>query len=177
METEDRPTRGPALPMRLLLVTLVLSGSVGCDRATKLVAESTLQGSGRISLFHDLFRLEYVRNAGAFLSLGSRLTEPARSVLLVGGVAGLVLALLVLALGRRRAGWQVVALALVAGGGLGNLWDRLASGAVADFMNLGVGPVRTGIFNVADLAIVAGVAMLVARRRPLTGAGPPQRRA
>ena len=43
---------------------------------------------------------------------------------------------------------------LIIGTGIGNLWDRLASGAVTDFMNLGIGPVRTGVFNVADLAIM-----------------------
>ena len=63
---------------------------------------------------------------------------------------------------------------LVAGGGLGNLWDRLArDGAVVDFLNLGIGPVRTGIFNVADLVLVAGLVVLaIAGRR----AGPPKAR-
>jgi signal peptidase II len=64
---------------------------------------------------------------------------------------------------------QALGLALVAGGGLGNLVDRFRlRGYVIDFMNLGLGPVRTGVFNVADVAIVAGVILLVlpGRRRP-----------
>ena len=169
MAVDPCTARGPALPARLLLVLLVLSGSVGCDRATKIVAESSLHGSGRISLLHDILRLEYVRNAGAFLSLGSQLSDPLRTALLVGGVICIVVGLLVVALVRRRAGIQVVALSLCAGGGLGNLWDRIATGSVTDFVNLGIGPLRTGIFNVADLAIVAGVVLLALQRRQPTG--------
>ena len=53
-------------------------------------------------------------------------------------------------------------MALVVGGGLGNLVDRvMREGAVVDFLNVGIGPVRTGIFNMADVFIVAGVSFLV----------------
>lgn len=156
---ETRPP--PTFSARLILVLLVLSTTIGCDRATKVVAESALEGRGRLSYLGDVFRFEFVRNTGAFLSLGAKLQEPLRTVLLQGFVAVLVTGLVVWALARGRRRLQVASLALVAGGGIGNLWDRLASGAVTDFMNLGIGPVRTGVFNVADLAIMAGVAVLV----------------
>ena len=45
-----------------------------------------------------------------------------------------------------------------------NLVDRVAIGGVIDFLNIGVGPLRTGIFNVADVAIMAGIALLIADR-------------
>jgi signal peptidase II len=164
----DQPIpRASTIPARLLLVLAVLSCSIGCDRATKAVAEYNLRDLGRISLWHDFLRLEYVRNSGAFLSMGAQLPEPWRSLLFVGGVAVMIVVLVVLALARPRARIQVVAFALIAGGGLGNLWDRVVSGAVTDFMNLGIGSLRTGIFNVADLAIVAGIALLLVRSRPL----------
>jgi len=159
----DQASKSPTFSARLILVLLVLSTSIGCDRATKVVAETTLEGRGRLSYLGDVFRFEFVRNTGAFLSLGAKLQEPLRTVLLQGFVALLVVGLLVYALWRGQRLVQVGALALVAGGGLGNLWDRLATGAVTDFMNLGIGPVRTGVFNVADLAIMAGVAILVIR--------------
>ncbi|MGC4121185.1 MAG: signal peptidase II [Myxococcales bacterium] len=149
------------LPARVVLVLLVLSTSIGCDRATKVVAESALEGRGRLSYLGDVFRLEYVRNTGAFLSLGAKLQEPLRTVLLQGFVGVLVAGLVAFALVRGRRRIQVAALSLVAGGGLGNLWDRLASGSVTDFMNLGIGPVRTGVFNVADIAIMVGVGMMM----------------
>ena len=52
---------------------------------------------------------------------------------------------------------------MVLGGGFSNLLDRmLKSGAVADFMNIGIGNVRTGIFNLADVAIMVGAGVLLA---------------
>ena len=56
----------------------------------------------------------------------------------------------------------VASSALIIGGGLGNLIDRILNqGAVIDFMNMGIGPIRTGVFNVADLAILAGIFIFV----------------
>jgi signal peptidase II len=57
--------------------------------------------------------------------------------------------------------WRFVALAFIAGGGISNLIDRLIyGGLVTDFLNVGIGPFRTGIFNVADMAILAGALLL-----------------
>jgi signal peptidase II len=51
---------------------------------------------------------------------------------------------------------------MMVGGGLSNWFDRLVNeGRVVDFMNLGIGSFRTGIFNVADVAIMAGAAVMV----------------
>jgi signal peptidase II len=67
--------------------------------------------------------------------------------------------------------WKRVAFALVAGGALGNLVDRLRDGAVTDFIRWRIHEHRWPIFNVADAALLAGVALLLldgmrARRRP-----------
>ena len=55
----------------------------------------------------------------------------------------------------------MVGLVLFLAGGASNLIDRVAFGSVIDFLNIGLGPFRTGIFNVADVAIMAGVAILL----------------
>jgi len=56
----------------------------------------------------------------------------------------------------------VAAVALLFAGGVGNLIDRVTSGgSVVDFIKLGIGPVRTGIFNVADVAITVGALILL----------------
>jgi signal peptidase II len=64
----------------------------------------------------------------------------------------------------------VACLALVCAGGLSNLIDRIAyGGRVVDFLNVGMGPLRTGIFNVADMAITGGALLLLIdsfRRKP-----------
>ena len=57
---------------------------------------------------------------------------------------------------------SLIALSLVFSGGISNFYDRVFNnGAVIDFLNIGFGTFRTGIFNVADVAIMAGVFMLV----------------
>ena len=66
----------------------------------------------------------------------------------------------------------VLAVALIFSGGVGNLYDRIAyGGSVVDFISIGIGPVRTGIFNIADIAITVGVLILltVAFRRQQKG--------
>ncbi len=147
---------------RLALVTSLLIGSVACDRTTKSVAAAQLPEGHRLSFMSDCVRLERVPNPGAFLSLGAGLPEHTRAVIFMWGVGALVIAALVAAFHRRASTRTACAAALIAAGGAGNLWDRAVTGGwVMDFMNVGVGPVRTGIFNVADLAIVAGVVLLV----------------
>ena len=56
----------------------------------------------------------------------------------------------------------VTAWCMMLSGGIGNLWDRIVhDGRVIDFMNVGLGGLRTGIFNVADLCITVGVVLLL----------------
>ena len=57
-----------------------------------------------------------------------------------------------------------VGLVLFVAGGLSNLVDRIAIGSVIDFLNIGIGPIRTGIFNVADVAIMLSMVLLLADR-------------
>jgi signal peptidase II len=75
-------------------------------------------------------------------------------------VVGLVLAALLayLFISKPENPVVAIAVALIVGGGVSNLMDRLRYGGyVVDFLNVGVGPLRTGIFNVADMAIMVGV--------------------
>jgi signal peptidase II len=65
------------------------------------------------------------------------------------------------AIRSRWDGWPLFGVGLFAAGGASNWVDRVARGSVVDFLNVGLGPLRTGIFNVADVAIMAGVAILV----------------
>ncbi len=148
---------------RVALVLLTLFGCVGCDQATKAFARSHLSAGQVTSLFHDTVRLEYTQNAGAFLSMGDQLSRPVRNGLFLFGAMVLVAAMLIWAFGSRRLGTvQTLGAALIAGGGLGNVIDRVSfDGNVVDFLNVGFGALRTGIFNVADMALMSGVALLI----------------
>ena len=56
---------------------------------------------------------------------------------------------------------RLLGAALIVSGGAPNWIDRVATGSVIDFLNVGIGPLRTGIFNVADVAILGGVGLVV----------------
>lgn len=146
---------------RLLLVLLVTL--VGCDQASKHYAVTHWKGQPRQSYFNDVFRIEYAENEGAFLSMFGTLSPTVRyAILVIGNGIGMAV-LVVLLLGVSQIDrWSYVAWALVFVGGIGNLIDRIRIQAVIDFLNLGLSPgLRTGIFNVADMAITAGFLMLV----------------
>jgi signal peptidase II len=151
----------------LLAFCLMLVVCVGCDHASKQAAASLLAGAPAFALAGDAVRFELVSNPGAFMSIGAGLPDTLRHVLLLG-VVPLLIALVCVVLARPARGSRgaLVGLALLAGGGIGNWLDRLMNGgAVTDFVSLGFGPLRTGIFNLADLAVIAGVCLVVLSTR------------
>jgi signal peptidase II len=148
-------------PKRLLLVLAILFSCVGCDQVTKSVAKAYLSETHAVVLLGDTVRLQVAKNYGAFLSLGSSLGEASRGMAM-SVVVGLVLAALLAYLFVSKPQNPVVgvSIALIVGGGVSNLIDRLRYGGyVVDFLNVGIGPLRTGIFNVADMAIMLGVVL------------------
>ncbi|MBU4319357.1 MAG: signal peptidase II [Proteobacteria bacterium] len=150
---------------RFILLLVVTFFCVGCDQVTKFVAKSALAGTNAYSCWGDTLRLDMVYNAGAFLSLGSSLPEPWRQGIFTFGTGILVLGTLVyLFLCKPGHFSEVLAVSLFFAGGVGNLIDRIAyGGLVVDFINLGIGTFRTGIFNVADVTITAGFLILFLR--------------
>lgn len=160
---------------RVLVFCVILAASISCDHATKEIARGALDSALPISLAGDALRFELVTNPGAFLSVGAGLPEAVRRVALVGLVPLLLLVVCTVLLRQRGLRThQLVGAALVAGGGLANWLDRLMhAGAVTDFVSLGIGPLRTGIFNIADVVIVAGIVLVAwAPRRPREATAP-----
>lgn len=126
-----------------------------------------LSGRPAIELLGGLLRVALVENVGAFLSLGERLPEPVRFIVFVVlvGVGLLAASVWLLRGAGSRPFAQSVGVALILGGGLGNLIDRLARGRVVDFLQLRTGALHTGVFNLGDFAIVAGVLIWARARR------------
>jgi signal peptidase II len=144
------------------IALLVLVGmTVGCDRVSKHFAARELAGEPRQSFLADTVRLEYAENTGAFLSFGDTWSPAARTGVFTIGTGLILCGLVAAALRFRLSGPALVGLALYFAGGASNLVDRVVRGSVIDFMNVGVGPLRTGIFNVADMAILLGVGIFV----------------
>jgi signal peptidase II len=143
------------------LLVAVAAATIGCDHVTKRVATETLAGQPMRSFLADTIRLQYVENQGGFLSLGATWPPAVRVAVFSGLSAVLLVLLLVVALRRQWSKWPMAGVILCVAGGASNWIDRIAAGRVVDFLNVGYGPVRTGIFNIADVAVMAGGALLL----------------
>jgi signal peptidase II len=145
---------------RGVFLCLLLAATAGCDRVTKHLAITNLAGGDSYSYLGDTVRLDYHENKGGFLSAGATWSPSARVVVFQIANAAFLVGIMVLSLRFQWSRLAKVGLVMFVAGGLSNLIDRVTMGSVIDFLNLGIGPVRTGIFNIADVAILAGVAML-----------------
>ena len=121
---------------RLMLLFAVLGLSVGCDQATKQIANATLKGEPMRSFLGDTFRLTWATNEGAFLSLGANLPSGMRFGILTVAVGLLLLGIVIFtATNAKLNSGQVSGYAMIAGGGLattvkaGAATTRLASTA------------------------------------------------
>jgi len=158
------PDADDGMPLRpkIALVLVLAVVIVSADLVTKAVFERAFYGQPTLHLLGDTVRVGFVLNTGVFLSLGHALGPQTRFWLFVVGVGGVLALLLGLTLRDPRFRRpEVAAVAAVVGGGIGNLVDRVQLGAVRDFLNVGIGPLRTGIFNVADMAITFGGIALI----------------
>jgi signal peptidase II len=147
---------------RLALIVPILLICIAVDQATKALAQALLP-PGTISLLGDLVRLQLSENVGAFLSLGAGLPPEIRFLIFTVASTLLVIAVIVYtALDPSLPGDMIVALSCVAGGGLSNLIDRATrDGRVIDFLNFGIGNLRTGILNIADIFITFGALYVI----------------
>ena len=148
---------------RLVCLLLTLGCTVGCDQTSKHVARRELGALGSITLPMGLGELRLAENPGSFLSLGDSFPERLRLPLFTAGVGVGLVGLLVYLCAGHRLSWQSFAgLALAWAGGTSNWIDRLTRhGHVSDFIFLRIGPFHTGVFNVADMVIMAGVTLFV----------------
>jgi signal peptidase II len=147
----------------MAVVVITLLACVGCDQASKTIAKDELPRDKVLSFAQDTLRLQYAENKGAFLSIGSSLPETTRTMIFTVAIGAVLFALLGYLLLRPTLSLATtISLSLIAGGGLSNLIDRIVyDGHVIDFLNIGIGSLRSGIFNVADMAIMSGGILLI----------------
>ncbi len=148
---------------RWTLLAVVMISCVGCDQVTKGIASHNLRGRPPVRLLGNTIQLVYAENSGGFLSLGADLPRPVRSTVFVTFTTLVIVGVLSLVIvGRSLTVLRLLGIGLVAAGGLGNLLDRIARGSARDFILVQAGPLHTGIFNVADMAIMTGLVAMVA---------------
>lgn len=148
--------RGPSARRWTLFATLA-AAVVVADQLTKAWVVATLAIGDRIEILGELVRIVHWRNSGALFGM---LPDTAGAFAIVSlAVVGLIVWY------HAKAGRGIVlslALALLLGGAIGNLIDRLRYGAVVDFVDVGIGTARFYTFNVADAAISTAIVGLIA---------------
>lgn len=157
------------LSKRSIYILLVIVFTIAIDQVSKVLVrayiepQTDLQRGDRISLIGDAFIMMNVENTGAFLGMGSDLNPTLRLIFL------LILPILVLGFVLRYVikdqsldNLSLFAFSSIIGGGIANVFDRIAYGSVTDFFFIDLGGVfKTGIFNIADLSVTTGMIILV----------------
>ena len=151
------------LSRRSLFILLTIVLTIAVDQISKVLVRAYVIPSERTNIIGDYFTLHNVENVGAFLGMGSDLSPILRFILL------LVLPIVVLGFvavhifkDKNLDKLSLFAFASIIGGGIANVFDRIAYGSVTDFFHIDLGGVfRTGIFNMADLSVTTGMIILL----------------
>lgn len=141
------------------LFAAVLTGVVGLDFITKIVVQRSIVLYDQVQLIGDYVRLTYIHNPGAAFGIGlgpySRFIFLFLSLIALGALAAMYWVT------PMRDKIRLTSIALICGGAVGNLLDRVRStDGVVDFMDIGIGQLRWPVFNVADVAVTCGAIFL-----------------
>ena len=148
---------------RNLLITTIVFLSIALDQISKIWVRNNFESYIENSIIGDIFTLIKVENTGAFLGMGSELSETLRILLLI------VLPIIVLIsitiytyIDKTLDKISIIGFSLIIGGGIGNIFDRIVYGSVTDFLYLNFGGIfKTGIFNIADLSVTTGMILIL----------------
>jgi signal peptidase II len=151
-------TRDPRLKLLLISIAVIIA-----DRLSKLWILRNIISGQEIAIIPHFFHLSHVYNNGAAFSLFSDTPSPekVRWMLIGFSLIAIAIVLVVFMKAGRRVNLTSIALALVLGGAIGNLYDRLAYRYVIDFLAFNFGSYHYPDFNVADSCIVIGACLLL----------------
>jgi len=153
---------------RVVALLAIAGGVLALDQWTKHLATTALAGRPPVRVIGDYVQLTYALNSGVAFSLGAGSRFP----FYLFSIAAAVVILWLFARGRVPRRGQQIALALILGGALGNLVDRISSGLVVDFIEVGIGRFHWPVFNLADSAVTVGVILFILSGSASTSARP-----
>ncbi|WP_040248064.1 signal peptidase II [Psychroserpens mesophilus] len=148
---------------RNVSIVLLIIFNIAIDQISKVIVRANIELREVIELIGDKFILTNVENKGAFLGMGSEMNETLRLIFLLI-LPTLVLGYLIyyIIVNKTLDKLSTMALSCIAGGGIANVFDRIAFGKVTDFFFIDLGGVfKTGIFNVADMSVTFGMLVLI----------------
>jgi signal peptidase II len=132
------------------------------DRWTKRLVAARIAMYNHIQVIPGFFRITHTENTGAAFSLFADSPSHWKTAMLISfSVVAMIVVSVLLWKQSRALTMTGIALSLILGGAVGNLWDRVASGRVVDFLLFYVKTYQWPVFNLADSAIVVGASVLV----------------
>ncbi len=141
----------------MLYLLAIIVGVVGLDQLTKWLAVIYLKGEASFPLWEEVLHFTYAENTGMAFSLFSGENE--RWVFMLFSTIAIVGILVYLIFWRPESKWMQVSLAMIVGGGIGNMIDRVLLGYVVDFIDFTL--IDFAIFNVADSFVCVGAGILI----------------
>jgi len=148
---------------RNLSIILLITATIAIDQISKVIVRANVTPYKESEILGSYFTLNNVENTGAFLGMGSDLNPTVKLIfLLILPVAVLAYLIYYIFKNKQIETYALFALCGIAGGGIANVFDRIVYGHVTDFLHINLGGVfRTGIFNLADLAVTSGMIALL----------------
>ena len=145
------------------LITIIIFFSIVFDQISKFWIRNNFDSYIEHSIIADIFTLIKVENTGAFLGMGSELSEIPRILLLIVlPVIVLISITIYTFIDKSLDKISIIGFSLIIGGGIGNIFDRIVYGSVTDFLYLNFGGIfKTGIFNIADFSVTTGMVMIL----------------
>lgn len=138
--------------IKIIVAAVIAAATVIIDQITKYFVSSNMFVGEQIDVIPKVLRWTYVQNRGAaFGSLSN-----ARWIFLVASVVLILVICIYLLKSEKISSFQSVMLALILGGGIGNMIDRIALGYVVDFVDFYFIPLWHWVFNVADACVCVG---------------------
>ncbi|MBQ7347303.1 MAG: signal peptidase II [Clostridia bacterium] len=139
----------------MILLIAIIVGAVALDQLTKWLAVIYLEGEASFPLWQDVLHFTYARNEGAAFGM----LRDQRWIFMVFSAVAIIGLLIYLIFFRPKSRYVQITLAMIVGGGIGNMIDRICLGYVIDFIDFTL--IDFAIFNVADSFVTVGAFMLM----------------
>ncbi|MEC9108817.1 MAG: signal peptidase II [Bacteroidota bacterium] len=148
---------------RNISISIIIALSIFLDQISKILIRNNVEQYSDIKLIGEYFILTNVENSGAFLGMGSGFSPIMKSVfLIILPIIVLISIIIYVYRDKEIDKISLIGFSIIIGGGIGNIFDRIIYGSVTDFLFIDLGGIfKTGIFNIADLAVTTGMILIL----------------
>ena len=143
---------------RIILISLIIFLNIICDQISKSIIRNKINNNKIVNIINDNLVFQKAENSGAAMGLGSNLPTDLKTIYFqLLPIIFLLFLYRMIIIETELSKLTVIGIAFAIGGGIGNIFDRIAYGTVTDFILIKFGVFKTGIFNIADVSIIIGI--------------------